>query len=173
MKLNKMIKGNVQVRAKGKQVGIFLSILAARGVLYENVIYEEDGILMEMPARKFKDAIICCKKTGMRLRILSKNGMPFFLFRQRRKKWTMLMILPIILSIFCLPGYIWSIEIQGLENISQIEMMTRLEKVGVREGVKQNKISSPFLNIEKLVLVVVCVFKRLTAYVNIVGGNTV
>lgn len=141
MKLKQVIEGSVYVRAKGAQIGRFLSVLAARDILYENVVYETKGIMLEIPARKFKEAVICGKKTGMKLRILSKKGMPFWVFRQRRKKWTMFLVLPMVLLTFYLPCFIWSIEVEGLENISQVEILTRLEKLGVRKGIRQNKIS--------------------------------
>ncbi len=141
MKLKQVIEGSVCIRAKGTQIGRFLSVLAARAILYENVVYETNGIMLEIPARRFKEAVVCGKKTGMKVRIQSKKGMPFWVFRQRRKKWTLLLVLPMVLLTFYLPCFIWSIEVEGLENISQVEMLIRLEELGVRKGVRQNKIS--------------------------------
>ena len=105
MRLGKKIKGTICVRVSGMQTGRFLSVLAARGILYENVIYRESNILLDMPAGRFREAVICAKKTGVRLRILSKRGLPFWLFRQRRKKWTALLVLPMIVLVFIFPCF--------------------------------------------------------------------
>ena len=141
MRLGKKIKGTICVRVSGTQTGRFLSVLAARGILYENVIYRESNILLDMPAGRFREAVICAKKTGVRLRILSKRGLPFWLFRQRRKKWTALLVLPMIVLVFIFPCFIWTIEIEGLKSITQFEMLNRLEKMGVKEGIWKKEIS--------------------------------
>ncbi len=140
MKIEKNLKGWVRVRVMGTQMGRFLSVLMARGILYENAAYEENELYLEMPAKQFREAVSCGKKTGVRLRIVSKRGLPFLFFRHRRRKWTLLFVLPIVVAIFILPRFVWSIEVDGLERISRVEMMSRLEQLGIEQGMRQSEL---------------------------------
>ncbi len=140
MKLNRKVKGWIRVRVKGTQYGRFLSVLMARGILYENAAFEEGVLYLELPARQFREAIICGKKTGIRLRIVSKRGLPFLFFRHRRRKWTLLFVLPMVIAIFMLPRFVWTIEVDGPESISQVEILNRLEQLGVETGMHQSEL---------------------------------
>ncbi len=140
MKIKNKLQGWVRVRVKGTQIGRFLSVLMARGILYENAEYEEDSLFLEMPSKHFREAVACAKKTGVRLRIVSKRGLPFLFFRHRRRKWTIVFVLPMVAMLFLLPRFVWSIEVDGLEAISQVEMMGRLELMGISKGVRQSEL---------------------------------
>ncbi len=140
MKINEKVKGRVRVRVKGTQHGRFLSVLMARGILYENAAFEEGILYLDIPARHFREAVSCGKKTGVRLRIVSKRGLPFLFFRHRRRKWTVLFVLPMVIAIFMLPRFVWTIEVEGPERISQVEMLNRLEQLGVEKGMPQSEL---------------------------------
>ena len=103
MKISKKMRGWVKIRVSGIQQARFLYVLLARGILYENAAYEEGILYLDMPAHQFKVAVLCAKKTGVRLRIVSKRGLPFLFFRHRRKKWTLLFVLPMMMIAFILP----------------------------------------------------------------------
>ncbi len=140
MKINKKVKGWVRVCVRGTQHGRFLSVLMTRGIKYENAAFEEGLLYLEMPARQFREAVFCAKKTGVRLRIVSKRGLPFLFFRHRRRKWTLLFVLPMVIAIFVLPRFVWTIEVDGLERISQVEMLSRLERLEIVKGAWQNEL---------------------------------
>ena len=140
MKISKKMRGWVKIRVSGIQQARFLSVLLARGILYENAAYEEGILYLDMPAHQFKVAVLCAKKTGVRLRIVSKRGLPFLFFRYRRKKWTLLFVLPMMMIAFILPHFIWTIEVEGLEKISYVEMLSRLEQLKVTKGVRQSEL---------------------------------
>ena len=140
MKISRKARGWVQIRVSGIQQGRFLSVLLARGILYENAAYEEGILYLEMPSRQFREAVLCAKKTGVRLRIVSKRGLPFLFFRHRRRKWTLLFVLPMMMIVFILPHFVWTIEVDGLEKISQVEMLSRLEQLKVVKGIRQSEL---------------------------------
>ena len=95
----KLCQGQVRVRVQGDQIGRFLTVLIARGILYENAAYEGAEFFLTLAARHYRKASVCAKKTNVRLRIVSKKGWPFFCFRHRRRKWTVLFVLPMMLAI--------------------------------------------------------------------------
>ena len=130
----KICQGQVRVRVQGGQIGRFLTVLIARGILYENAAYEGAEFFLTLAARHYRQASVCAKKTNVRLRIVSKKGWPFFCFRHRRRKWTVLFVLPMMLAVLLLPRFIWTIEIDGIESISRMEILMRLDELGVYEG---------------------------------------
>ena len=141
-KLKQYWQGQVTIRVTGTQIPRFLTVLSAREILYENAHYEGTSFVLSISARCYRDAVACAKKTGVRLRIVSKRGWPFFYFRHRRRKWTVFFVLPLIAAVFVLPRFVWTIEIDGLESISQSEMLLRLEQVGIFEGIAKKKVNT-------------------------------
>lgn len=142
MRVEKMIKGSVTVRAQGTQLSRFLSLLLARNILYQNAQYQGGDLLLDLPAKEYRQAVSCAKKAGVRIRIDARRGLPFLFFRHRRRKWMLLILLPLLAAIVWVPRYIWRIEIEGLEEITQLEMLRRLEEAGVHEGMEKNEIDS-------------------------------
>lgn len=134
MKVKECIQGKVVVKVQGTQLSRFLSLLLARKILYQNAGYQGDSLFLEIPAASYRVAVSCAKKAGVRIRIAGRRGLPFLCFRHRRRKWTLLFALPLLAALCLLPQFVWTIELEGLESISQMEMLQRLEKVGLRRG---------------------------------------
>ena len=132
----------VRVKASGTQIPRFLSLLLARGIMFQEAKYEAGSVQLTIPARQYRQAAACAKKTGIRLRIISKKGVAFFLFRHRRRKWTVLLVLPMLIIVGLLPHFVWRIDMEGLESISQVEMLRRLEEAGVYEGMWQGDLDT-------------------------------
>lgn len=149
-RLKQSCQGQVVVRVCGTQKARFLTVLIAREIFYENGHYEGADLFITLPAHRYREAIACAKKTGVRLRIISKRGWPFFYFRHRRRKWTLLFVLPLITAVFVLPRFVWTIEIDGLKAISQMEMLQRLEQEGITEGILKRDIDTDIIKNEML-----------------------
>ena len=126
MKVKEFVQNSVRIKAQGTQLSRFLALLLARNILYQNAKYQGDSLFLDLPAKQYRQAVSCAKKAGVRIRIEKRRGAAFFFFRHRRRKWLLLLILPLVIAIGILPRFIWTIEIEGLQKISQVEMLRRL-----------------------------------------------
>ncbi len=134
-KIRRLIRGEYDIQAEGIQLGRFTSLLLKKGILCRNT-RKEDGFLYFTIRAKDKATLEnCAEKTGTVLHFLCERGKPAW----KRKSpirvilWSGLCV--IFGIILFLSNHIWEIEIVGLENIRQTEMLARLEQYGLKEGV--------------------------------------
>lgn len=134
MKLKDRWKSQVKIKAEGSQLPRFLSLLAARQILYRNAFWQGKTLFLELSARQYRAAAECARKAGVRIRIVSRRGPAFFCFRHRRRKWALLFVLPMLIGVGLMPCFLWTIRLEGLESVTQVEMLARLEAAGVHTG---------------------------------------
>ena len=133
----KTLVSRVEVEVTGTQLTRFLSLLLNREIFYEKAGYQGTALRLTIPAKQYRLAAACAKKAGVRMRIKKKKGAAFFLFRHRRRKWALFLLLPVLIALFLLPHFIWTIEIEGLESLTRVEMLSRLETAGLSQGTWQ------------------------------------
>ena len=76
--------GHVEIRVCGKETERFLNLCRARKIVLYEIIREEDGSLRcVLLARDFRQLFPVRRKTGVRIHILKKNGLPFFLAKKK------------------------------------------------------------------------------------------
>lgn len=90
----------------------------------------------------FKNIKQILKKTGCKMKINSKNGLPFLFNRYKKRKIFFIMLVVILVSIYILSKFVWNIEIIGLEKINSEEVYTSLEKSGLKIGALKNNIDT-------------------------------
>lgn len=92
--------------------------------------------------KDYKRIIKIAKKTKSKIKIESKNGIPFFINKYRKRKIFFFSIIIVIIIIQILSLYVWNIEIviDGNEQIVGIE--NDLKDSGLEIGKKKNKIDT-------------------------------
>ena len=83
-------------------------------------------ITANISIRQFKKIRTIAKKTNCKININSKKGLPIILHRYRKRKILLILLIPILLSVLTSSLYIWNIEIVGLNNIKQEELIVQL-----------------------------------------------
>ena len=83
----KFVRGSVKISVSGEQIERFLNLCRARGLLLENVrLPEEKKLTARISIADFKKLAPIHSKTHVRIHILEKRGLPFFLYRSWRRK---------------------------------------------------------------------------------------
>ena len=83
----KFVRGSVKISVSGEQIERFLNLCRARGLLLENVcLPEEKKLTARISIADFKKLAPIHSKTHVRIQILEKRGLPFFLYRSWRRK---------------------------------------------------------------------------------------
>lgn len=96
--------------------GILLWNLCPAGKGYEADLYRKDFFLLKPLARK-------CRT---RVRIVQKAGLPFFLFRNRKRKMFAAGFVLMAASVFLLSCFVWNISIEGNFSVSRQSVMEYL-----------------------------------------------
>lgn len=99
-------------------------------------------ITANISIRQFKKIRTIAKKTNCKININSKKGLPIILHRYRKRKILLILLIPILLSVLTSSLYIWNIEIVGLNNIKQEELIVQLKEEGIDIGKKKSNIDT-------------------------------
>ena len=99
-------------------------------------------ITANISIREFKQIRTIAKKTNCKVNINAKKGIPIILNRYRKRKILLILLIPILLSVLISSLYIWNIEIVGLNNIKQEELILQLKEEGIDIGKKKSNIDT-------------------------------
>ena len=102
-------EGSLQVQIQGAGTERFLTLCGFHGLELWNVKPEEDGAICLMALPAFYQAAPLAKKAGVRLRIRQKNGLPFWLYRNRKRKGLLLGTAFFFLLLYGLSLSLWNI----------------------------------------------------------------
>ena len=80
-------KGYIKIQVRGEQTERFLNLCRGRKICIRNLCCHPDGELTGVLA--VKDFFLLgplCRKTGVRIHIVEKHGLPFFFYRSKKRK---------------------------------------------------------------------------------------
>ena len=138
--LLKYIKGYVRIRIWGLSPERFMNLCSNRDILLWDIVKDGDIYTMCISLKAFYQLRPIARKTGTRVVILQRVGLPFFV--------------PMILSrkIFCLglilcvafwigsSYFVWDIECNGNYQITDDVLMSFLKEQDVKVGMLQSKL---------------------------------
>ena len=102
-------------------------------------------VTAECPSGLYPSLRRLAKKNGGRLRIDKKIGLPFYLYPLKNRYGLLAGLLACVIIICFLEGFIWNIELVGNEKISDVQLLTFLEKNGLHEGAYFNSVDRDYI----------------------------
>ena len=135
-------KGTVRIRVQGEQTERFLNLCKAREIKISRLIRTGDQSLEGniLIADFFRLSPIH-RKTGVKIHILEKHGLPFFFYRSKKRKAFFIGIFACALLLFGLSGRVWEIDVSGNARNSTQEILDFLKEEGIVHGMQRSKIS--------------------------------
>ena len=127
-KLIYLWNGYIRIRVEGEQTERFLNLCKGKKICIKKLCRHPNGELTGILA--IKDFFLLGpihRKTGVRIHIIEKHGLPFFFFRSKKRKAFFLGILLCIALLFFLSGHIWNIHVEGNHYRSTGEILDFLE----------------------------------------------
>lgn len=134
LKLLRYIIGYVRFEAQGVFFERFLTICAQKGIHIFEPTKKDDIMVGYVFARDYKKLKKPSKKAGLRLRIVKKVGVPFFISRYRLRLGIVVGVVVFLSVLTILSNFVWSIEVVGLENMEREEVLATLEELGLKVG---------------------------------------
>lgn len=147
----RFLNGIIKVKFYGEFYERILSFCASSGITLWETKSVENGIVAYMTIKDFYSLPKILKRSGIRVHILEKRGFPIITARYRRRWGLPVGILIFFTFLYFMSGYIWIIEINGNETVKDDVILSALEKIGISESIRSDKIS-PKNDREKLLL---------------------
>ncbi len=99
----------------------------------------EKGLTARVKIHEYKSIRKLARRTGCRLHILSKRGLPFLLRRYRNRWGLVAGVLVFALMLSLLSSRLWLIEIQGTKTLPKETVLSILEENGICAGMGKNE----------------------------------
>ena len=139
------LKGYLRIRVSGVAVERFINLCGYKNILLWDVYRKDNCYEMFISLSAFKSLRPIAKKTRIKVAILQREGLPFFMSDLNKRK---IFLLGCMMAVFfwVVSGYfVWNIEVNGNYRITTEQIQDFLEEERIAIG-KQKK----HINIEKL-----------------------
>ena len=136
------IFGFVEVEIEGFFLERFMNLCLQNNIYIWGI--ERDGstkIKFSIGINDFKRVKKVTKSVKYKLRIIKKIGIPFFIFKYKKRKILFFGITVLTCIIFFISGFVWNIEILGVDEASKEINMQEIEKKNIKVGIRKNKIN--------------------------------
>lgn len=140
IRLLKYLQGYVKLRVEGYAPERFLNLCNVHGILLWGVEAKGASYELYVSVRDYRKMRPFVKKTGTRLILLQKQGLPFFLHRFRKRKLFFAGLLLCVLGIYLLSLFVWNIHLEGNVTQSNEEVLEYLQTIGITHGMKKKKV---------------------------------
>lgn len=131
--------GYVRIRVSGFSVERFLNLCGNRGLLIWDITKEEEYFYLKIQKRDFFHLKAIARKTGTKVVILRKYGLPFIMPKILKRKYFLLGILMVLFFIYISSSFIWTIEWKGNITISDDELNRFLNRESINIGKLKKK----------------------------------
>ena len=131
--------GYIDVRLHGRQINRFINLCSRNGIHLWNMSHDIEHFIRV--CFRLKDFYLLkpfLRKTKTKLRILGRHGFPFWCHRHPHLKWFPVLLLVIICLLIYSRTFIWEIQIQGAEKVSEYELLKVLEEHEITVGKKSS-----------------------------------
>ena len=132
--LIRFVKGVVGFTLSGGFIERFLNLCTRAGIPVFDTHRTAQGLEARTTARGYRKMRPIAKKTGVRLRMSEKSGLPFWLIRYRKRVGFLIGLGFFVLFLGVMSRFIWNIELSGNETLSDEYLLENLKACGIREG---------------------------------------
>jgi len=141
----KYMRGYLRIRVWGFSPERFMNLCSNKGILLWDIVPEGETYTMCINLKSFRALRPIVRKTGTRVVILERYGLPFFLSRlQSRKLFVVGLFLAVAFWIVS-ALFVWDIELEGNYRITEDVFQTFLSEQQVKIGMYKES-----LDIERL-----------------------
>ena len=142
IKLLRLIFGYVEFKAEGGFPERFLNLCNINGITLWNV--KNNGVKVEActPVKAYRNIRKPARKSGMKVRISRKRGLPFFVKHNKARAGVLVGIFFSILLLFLSSCVLWDVEVTGNVNIKSEELLNSLSAYNVKIGAVKSRIDT-------------------------------
>lgn len=130
----RLLRGYVWIEFSGRFPERFINVTSRAGIRLWRVERHADGFTAAMYRSDWRRIRPLARAAGVKLKLLKKRGLPSFVFRWRDRVGIALGAFVFLLTVFVMSQFIWSIDVTGLETLSESEVRSLLRAHGLYVG---------------------------------------
>lgn len=124
----KFLRGYLCVIFQGPDIERFFNMCVRKKILFWSVKRTKSGIYCKISRNSLPIIKECLKKTGTKMEIEKKCGLPFLLYRHRKRRVFAIGCFLALILIYIMSLFIWDIRIIGNESYDTKEIMSFVTK---------------------------------------------
>ncbi|MBQ6065295.1 MAG: sporulation protein YqfD [Clostridia bacterium] len=130
-----LLSGRVVFSAEGGFPELFMEECAVRRVPLRNVERGTGSVRATVDERGFRQVGAAAEKAGMAVRAKTRAGLPYLLYRYRRRIGIPIGVMLAAALLIQLSGRLWEVTVTGNETLNDDEILDVMEEAGVKTGV--------------------------------------
>lgn len=139
--LMKFIRGYLKIQVYGFSPERFINLCSNRNILIWGLENQNHQYEMFLSVRDFKKIKPILKKTNTKLKITERHGLPFFLYKYRKRKMFFGGIILFSIILYILSLFIWDIDVSGNYSRTDNVILDFLSQNDVYHGMLKKQIS--------------------------------
>lgn len=136
----KYIRGYLRIRVWGFSPERFMNLCSNKDILLWDIVRDGEVYYMNITLKGFYKLRPIVKKTGTRVAVLQRYGLPFFLPKLLRRKMFLAGLFLTVAFWIWSSTYIWNIELEGNYQITQDVFHDFLKDNQVTEGMRKEQL---------------------------------
>lgn len=139
--LIKYLRGYVKIQITGYFPERFINLCSHHKIFMWGLKNTEDRYVMYLSLAGFKRLKPIVKKTKIKVKLLERHGLPFFLHKYRKRKLFFAGIFIFACLIYSLSLFIWDIEVFGNYSRTTDVILSFLQKEKIYHGMLKSKVN--------------------------------
>lgn len=137
------IIGYLKISVEGYYIERFINICKNKNITIWNLKRNKNILLMfNIRIKEFRDMCKIAKQTNCKVKIISKNGLPFLIHRYKKRKIFIFLLLLIICFIWISSMFVWNVDIIEENNQELVDIKRDIEEAGLKSGILKQKVNS-------------------------------
>ena len=142
LEMIRLMRGYVLFRISGRFEERFINITARAGIRLWGVERSDECITAAMYMSDYRRVRPLARAAGVRLRLCGRRGLPTLAARCRDRMGIAVGAFVFLLTVFVMSQFIWSIDVVGLDAVSESELRAQLRDHGLYIGAFRPAIDS-------------------------------
>lgn len=134
LRLIRFFRGYVTFIIIGRFPERFINLALKNGIAVFDPVPENGHIKGSMIISDYRCVRKIARASSVRLKIISRHGLPFFIHKFRHRFGLLVGLALFLVLSLLLQGFVWTIELNGVNTISETQLINALNSAGFREG---------------------------------------
>lgn len=140
LQIIRFLKGYLSIKVWGFSPERFINLCGNRNIFLWDIVNHGDYYTMCISLKGFYQLKAITRKTGTRVVITSRYGLPFLSLRMKKRKIFLAGLLGSVIFWIWMSGLIWNVDVQGNLYVTDDVFQDFLLENGVKAGMKKKKV---------------------------------
>ena len=147
------LSGKVHIVVEGFFIEKFINICINKKILLNNINIENGCILnTNVNIKDYKRLKQVCKKTGCKMKIVKKVGLPFIINRYRKRKLIFFFSIIVVALLIYANSLIWKIQVINSDDLElNTNILNTVESLGIQKFTNKYKVNKDYIANELII----------------------